>query len=219
MSVFDPKFADLPEVIPIFPLPGALLLPGGRLPLNIFEPRYLAMVEGALRGDRMIGMIQPTDASDMAGRPPLYRTGCAGRIRRFEESSDGRFLITLSGLCRFDIAEELDLYDGFRRVRADWSPYAGDMEPPGEAELDRERLFPALRTYFAAEGIDAEWETVGAAPDERLVTCLSMICPFGVSEKQALLEAPDLAARAEILTTLVEMGAAGEGKAGCARVR
>lgn len=217
MSVFNPQFNELPAVIPLFPLPEVLLLPGGMLPLNIFEPRYLSMVRNALGADRLIGMIQPLSGEGRAGDPPLYDTGCAGRISRFEETPDGRFLISLKGVCRFDLAEELLPQDGYRRARADWSPYEGDMmEAATQTCLDRSRLFPALRGYFKLHGIEADWETLGEAPDDRLVTCLSMICPFGGSEKQALLEAPDLDARAEILTTLIEMGA---GRHDCSPVR
>jgi Lon protease-like protein len=205
MTLFDPQFSDLPPTIPVFPLSEVLLLPGGMLPLNIFEPRYLAMVEGALRTDRLIGMIQPRACGDAGCNPALYETGCAGRIRRFEETPDGRYLISLKGVCRFDVLEELERVDGYRRVRAGWTPYEGDLEPEPGTWLDRGRLFPALRSYFKTHKIEADWEVLGEAPDERLVTCLSMICPFGVPEKQALLEAPNLAARAEILTTLVEM--------------
>lgn len=216
MSAFNPQFKDLPAVIPLFPLPEVLLLPGGMLPLNIFEPRYLAMVRDTLGADRMIGMIQPLSGEDRAGDPPLYDTGCAGRISRFEETPDGRFLISLKGVCRFDVAEELAPRDGYRRAQADWSGYRGDMEPDTRICLDRGRLFPALRGYFKLHGIEADWETLGEAPDERLVTCLSMICPFGGPEKQALLEAPGLDERAEILTTLVEMGS---GRLDCSPVR
>lgn len=216
MSLFDPQFSDLPRVIPVFPLSEVLLLPGGMLPLNIFEPRYLSMVEAALRSDRMIGMIQPLEASDMGGDPPLYETGCAGRIRRFEETPDGRYLISLKGVCRFRIARELAAEDGYRRVEADWEPFESDLKSQPGTFLDRTRLFPALRSYFKLHGMQADWDTLGEAPDERLVTCLSMICPFGAPEKQALLEAPNLRERAEILTTLVEMGA---GRHDCSPVR
>ncbi len=216
MSLFDPQFEDLPAAIPVFPLPEVLLLPGGMLPLNIFEPRYLAMVQAALSADRMIGMIQPLSSGGRSGEPPLYNTGCAGRIRRFEETPDGRYLISLKGVCRFDVAEELAPHDGYRRAQPDWTPYEGDLERETLSCLERGRLFPALRGYFKLHGIEADWETLGDAPDERLVTCLSMICPFGAPEKQALLEAPSLDARAEILTTLVEMGA---GRHGCSPVR
>ena len=216
MSLFNPQFNDLPAVIPLFPLPEVLLLPGGMLPLNIFEPRYLAMVRDALGADRLIGMIQPLSGEGRAGDPQLYDTGCAGRISRFEETPDGRLLISLKGVCRFDIAEELAPTDGYRRAQVNWSPYEGDMAPAADACLDRSRLFPALRGYFKLHGIEADWEMLGEAPDDRLVTCLSMICPFDGSEKQALLEAPDMDARSEILTTLIEMGA---GRHDCSPVR
>lgn len=216
MSAFDPQLKDLPAVIPVFPLPEVLLLPGGMLPLNIFEPRYLAMVKAVLGADRMIGMVQPQPVEGPAGNPALYDTGCAGRIARFEEAPDGRYLISLMGVCRFDIAGELAPCDGYRRVQADWSRYDRDLGAEPLCCLDRSRLFPALRGYFKLHGIEADWNTLGEAPDERLVTCLSMICPFCASEKQALLEAAGMEERAEILTTLVEMGA---GRHECSRVR
>ena len=210
MSVFDPRFEDLPESIPVFPLAGVLLLPRGNLPLNIFEPRYLAMVEDALASDRVIGMIQPRDAGGAEPAPELFRTGCAGRICRFEETDDGRYLIALRGVCRFDIAQELEPVRGYRRVRADWSPYEADLAPGGGNALNRDRLLAVLERYFAAQEIDADWDALREAPEERLVTCLSMVCPFDAAEKQALLEAPDLAARAEVLTALMEMAALDE---------
>lgn len=210
MSAFDQTLGDLPESIPVFPLPEVLLLPRGRLPLNIFEPRYLAMVEGALAADRLIGMIQPREPEKRQRRPELYRTGCAGRIVRFEETDDGRFLIVLHGVCRFSIAKELAEQRGYRRMAVDWSAYRGDLSPCSDVRLDRERLLASLRGYFDAQGIAADWEAVSAAPDERLVTCLAMICPFGASEKQALLEAADVPTRAEVLTMLVEMAALGD---------
>jgi len=208
MSVFDPTYEQLPGTIPVFPLPEVLLLPRGRLPLNIFEPRYLAMVEDALAADRMIGMIQPLADGCGSGAPDLYRTGCAGRICRFEETEDGRYLIALSGVCRFAVVEELPPVSGYRRVQADWSDFRGDLDPALETGLDRARLLCALKEYFRVHGIEADWKALGEAPDERLVTCLAMICPFGASEKQALLEAADLPTRAKVLTALIEMGSA-----------
>ena len=208
MSVFDPTFEQLPQTIPVFPLPEVLLLPRGRLPLNIFETRYLAMVEDALAADRMIGMIQPLEANGTNAKPDLYDTGCAGRICRFEETEDGRFLISLSGVCRFTVTEELSPVSDYRRVRADWSDFRSDLEPIAEAGLDRDRLLSALRGYFDAHGIEADWDALREAPEERLVTCLSMICPFGALEKQALLEARDLPARTQVLMALIEMGTA-----------
>lgn len=208
MSVFDPTYEQLPRTIPVFPLPEVLLLPRGRLPLNIFERRYVAMVEDALAADRMIGMIQPLESSCADGAPSLYNTGCAGRICRFEETGDGRYLIALSGVCRFTVVEELAPVSDYRRVQADWSDFHGDLDPVAESGLDRGRLLSALRGYFGTHGIEADWEALREAPDERLITCLSMICPFGASEKQALLEARDLAARAGVLMALIEMGGA-----------
>lgn len=212
MSTYAPTLNDMPVSIPVFPLSEVVLLPGGRLPLNIFEPRYLAMIEDAIGCDRTIGMIQPVDDARTCLKPKLYQTGCAGRICQFEETGDGRYLIALRGICRFSVVEELDEVNGYRRVRADWSGFGGDLSPAADCgKLDRGRLLSSLRGYFACQGIDADWEAVNEAPDERLVNCLAMICPFGTSEKQALLEAPDLAARAQVLTTLVEMAALSQG--------
>ncbi|MGE0723219.1 MAG: LON peptidase substrate-binding domain-containing protein [Alphaproteobacteria bacterium] len=204
---FDPDFEALPRSLPVFPLPGVLLLPGGKLPLNIFEPRYLHMVQDALAGERMIGMIQPTE-EERADRPPaLYRTGCAGRIVSFSETDDGRFLITLSGLARFDVASEIATTRGYRRVVPSWAPYRDDYgeEPP--TAVDRERLMRAVEGYFKAQGLSADWEAIKTTPDGRLVTALAMVCPFAPSEKQALLEADGPTARAETLVTLMEMAA------------
>lgn len=208
MSVFDPTYEELPETMPVFPLPEVLLLPRGRLPLNIFEPRYLAMIEDAMGGNRMVGMIQPIEADDTGSEPELYRTGCAGRICRFEETADGRYLIALTGVCRFTVAEELAPESGYRRIRVDWSEFQDDLDEMLEAGLDRGRLLPALQAYFNTHGIEVDWEALREAPDERLVTCLSMICPFGAPEKQALLEARDLRARTEVLTQLIEISGA-----------
>lgn len=205
MSAFDPDFDDLPAHLPLFPLTGVLLLPRGELPLNIFEPRYLNMTVDALAGSRMIGMIQPTEHENSQPNPPVYRTGCAGRIVAFQETEDGRFLLTLKGICRFDVSEELSSTRGYRPVVADWSRYRNDLVQDGEATIDRHRLLRSLKSYFKLHGISADWNAIESSADERLVTCLSMICPFEASEKQALLEAPTLSARGEVLTTLVEM--------------
>lgn len=212
MSPYAPTLDDMPALLPVFPLPEVVLLPGGRLPLNIFEPRYLAMVEDAIGHDRTIGMIQPVDAARNCAKPKLYGTGCAGRICQFEETGDGRYLIALRGICRFSVVDELDEKSGYRRVRADWSTFAGDLSPGREScRLDRSRLLSALCGYFDCQGIAADWEAINQAPDERLVNCLAMICPFGTPEKQALLEAPDLEARAKVLMALVEMGSLAKG--------
>jgi Lon protease-like protein len=196
--------ADLPAVIPVFPLAGALLLPFGKLPLNIFEPRYLAMTNDALAGDRIIGMIQPTDAEADESHPSLYAIGCAGRITSFTETDDNRFLITLSGLCRFSVTGELPLHDGYRRAEVDWSGFEGDMHH-ADATVPRERLVPTLREYCQSRNIAADWKAIEDAPGHQLVTTLSMLCPFEPNEKQALLESPSLETRAELMISLMAM--------------
>jgi len=217
MPAFHPALADLPPEIPIFPLSGALLLPEGRLPLNIFEPRYLAMVQDALGAGRMLGMVQgDPNLPKRGGDSQLYRVGCLGRISSFSETDDGRLLITLTGLIRYRIAEEIEGRRGYRRVRADYAEFAADLEvdapPPA---LDREALVAALRPYFRARGIEANWEAVEGTGDAMLVTTLCMVCPFDVREKQALLEAPDAGERARMLVALMQMdshGMAPEGR-------
>ena len=215
-GAFDPAFEDLPQVIPVFPLTGVLLLPGGKLPLNIFEPRYLAMVRDALGDDqRMIGMVQPRVPNpddnrgpadeDEGDQPALYRTGCAGRITTFSESEDGRYLVTLSGVCRFDIAEEMTLRAGYRRVLADYSRFRHDLAEDPAARVDHPRLLAVVKRYFEQQRIQAKWEAIEATPVDRLVTSLAMSCPLGASERQALLEAPGLTERAEMVIALLEM--------------
>ncbi len=204
-DVFAPAFEALPNSLPIFPLAGVLLLPRGRLPLNVFEPRYLAMIEDALGHGRMIGMIQPAGVADASGLPPLYSIGCVGRIANFSETEDGRFLISLVGVCRFHMAEELPSERGYRRVRPDWTAFQADLEPDDNRHLDRQRLFASLRHYFRDQGIMANWEAIEQTPDERLITSLSMICPFAPPEKQALLESPQVEERGRLLTALIEM--------------
>ncbi len=219
MSYADPSLAPdaLPPVLPIFPLGGALLLPRGRLPLNIFEPRYLAMVEDALGTGRMIGMIQPRGngaaggAGDTVGNgldteaTPVYPMGCAGRISAFRESGDGRFLITLTGVSRFRVAEELPMHRGYRKVVPLWTEFEQDLVEAESADIDRSRLVAGLRGYFRRHRIECDWRVVEATPDERLITTLAMICPFDANEKQALLEAPDLTERGRLLIALIEM--------------
>ena len=205
MNVFDPTFDDLPESLPIFPLPGVLLLPRGRLPLNIFEPRYLAMVSDAMGSARMIGMLQPKDPSARDTNPSVYGTGCAGRVVSFEETDDGRFLITLLGCSRFNARDELPLNRGYRTVVADWSPYRQDLDQPEPCEIDRERLLSGLRSFFELHGIEVDWDSVRESENERLINMIAMVCPFEPPEKQALLEAKDLRDRAETLIALVEM--------------
>ncbi|MCR0985256.1 LON peptidase substrate-binding domain-containing protein [Roseomonas populi] len=205
---FHPRDLDaLPAEIAIFPLPGALMLPGGRLPLNIFEPRYLALVEASLANRRCFGMIQP-DPGAPAGPtgPALYRVGCLGRLSSFAETEDGRMLISLTGLIRFHVAEELPMRDGYRRVRPDYAPFAADLDRPAAPPvLDRAALLDLLRGYFRAKGIDANWEAIERLEDGPLVATLAMVCPFDPVEKQALLEAADTTARAEALAAMLRM--------------
>ena len=195
----------LPPILPIFPLAGVLLLPRGRLPLNIFEPRYLAMTRDALGGERLIGMVQPTDPRVVGDNPPVYPTGCAGRITSFSETDDGRFLIVLTGVSRFRIREELPLSQGYRRVVPEWGEFARDLESEAQSGVDRDRLLRGLRTYFQQHKIEADWDAITSVPDERLVTSIAMVCPFEPNEKQALLEASALDERASLLTTIIEM--------------
>jgi Lon protease-like protein len=205
-SPFDPIFEDLPETIPIFPLSGALLLPGSKLPLNIFEPRYLAMIRDTLAGPRVIGMVQPRDPEEESGTGAVYEIGCAGRIIEFSESDDGRYLITLSGLLRFTIAEELAPRHGYRQVRPDWQPFAADFggDEPKDA-IERGRLLATVRRYFAALELSADWEAIDGADSVDLVTTLAIVCPFEPREKQALLEAVSLADRGETLMAIMDM--------------
>src|SRR5262245_5439138 len=166
----------LPSIIPIFPLTGVLLLPRGRLPLNIFEPRYLAMTRDALAGERLIGMVQPSDRRVAGDNPPVYPTGCAGRITSFSETDDRRFLITLTGISRFRVREELPLLEGYRRVVPDWHEFAGDLRTEDEPGFDRDRLLRGLRAYFQHHQMQADWDAITAVPGERLVTSIAMIC-------------------------------------------
>ena len=196
---------SLPDVLPVFPVMGVVLLPRGRLPLNIFEPRYLAMVEDALGQGRMIGMIQPTVGEDEAPVPPLYQVGCAGRIMSFSETDDGRYLINLQGLCRFHVAEELSPQSDYRRVRPDWRKFIGDFGPEDEGAFDHGRLMTVLRHYFKTQNIAADWNAVQNTSGEMLISSLAMICPLEPSEKQALLEAQNMQDRAKLLIALLEM--------------
>jgi uncharacterized protein len=211
MPAFHPTLADLPPEIPIFPLSGALLLPEGRLPLNIFEPRYLAMVEDALAAGRMFGMVQGDPSLPrMPGGSQIYKVGCLGRLSSFAETDDGRFLITLTGVIRYRIAAEIEGRRGYRRVRAAYDEFAADLTPDAAPALDRAALLAALRPYFRAHGIEANWDAIEQTADSMLVTTLSMVCPFEVREKQALLEAPGAAERATMLVALMRMSAHGD---------
>jgi hypothetical protein len=206
-TAFDPAYEDLPRVLPIFPLEGVLLLPGGRLPLNIFEPRYLAMFDDALTNNRLIGMIQPCEGCTGAKAPKVYETGCVGRITSFTETDDGRYLVTLCGLIRFDVVRELPS-GSYRQVEPDFTRFAGDLQED-RSTIDRDRLMQVLSAYFEANSIEGDWEAIEQTGDERLVTSLAMICPLGAPEKQALLESMTLTERAEALTAIMEMATHG----------
>jgi len=199
----------VPDVIPVFPLPGALLLPRGQMPLNIFEPRYLAMIDDALRsGDRLIGMIQPDPTHPGADpdKPHLFQVGCVGRMTQFAESGDGRYLIQLTGVARFRIAEELSVTTPYRQCRVTYQPFVDDFTPRmGEDEVDRKALLRALTSFLKANNLKADWEGIENAPNEALVNALAMMSPYDAAEKQAMLEAPDLKTRAEILVAVTEI--------------
>ena len=198
---------SLPNEFSVFPLPGALLLPGGRLPLNIFEPRYVAMIQDALGLGRVIGMIQPDPLRPVTPTGPgLYRVGCLGRITSFSETEDGRFLVTLTGLTRFTISVELEMQHGYRRIRADFGRFAMDLHGD-TGGVDREVLLGALRTYFTVRGFEANWDAIDEMPDGMLVSTLAMVCPFEPAEKQALLEAPNTEERSNALLALLRIGA------------
>ncbi|HRK23326.1 MAG TPA: LON peptidase substrate-binding domain-containing protein [Beijerinckiaceae bacterium] len=204
--------AQLPEVIPIFPLAGALLLPRGQMPLNIFEPRYLAMVDAALAGDRLIGMIQPINEKAGEAPPDLMAVGCVGRLTEFAETGDGRYLITLTGIARFRLIEEVVTDAPFRKAQVSTAPFRPDfIARLGEDAVDREAVLIALRAFSDAKAVEIDWESVGQASNEALVNALSMMCPYGLKEKQALLEAPDLKTRAELLIALTEIDLSGPG--------
>jgi Lon protease-like protein len=201
--------ADLPQRLPVFPLSGALLLPRADLPLNIFEPRYLEMVTDALGGDRLIGIIQPMIGTEKEERPPLMTVGCAGRITAYAETPDDRMLITLTGVSRFTVSEELGTATPYRQVIADFHPYAVDLvSDMGAADVNRPALLKAFRDYLNANDMNADWDQVDAASTEILVNTLSQLAPYAPTEKQALLEALDLKTRADVLVALTEMALA-----------
>lgn len=211
---FHPRFDDLPPVLPLFPLAGALLLPGGKLPLNIFEPRYLNMVLDCLGMGRMIGMIQPADPDPVPSRATsrtpmaparLYSVGCAGRVSSFSEAEDGRLLITLSGVTRFRVRSERPLQRGYRMIEPDWDSYRGDLNGPGDLTLDRGRLMDGLAAFIQRHDLPLNLRLLDEIAEPALVTSLAMLCPFEVEEKQALLEAPDLQGLADMLLTLLDM--------------
>ncbi len=211
MAAFHPQLEDLPSEFAVFPLTGALLLPRGKLPLNIFEKRYLAMIEDSLGRGRMFGMVQADpQAAGGTDEPGLYRVGCMGRLSSFSETDDGRLLVTLTGIIRFTVGHECGMRHGYRRVRGDYSRYAEDLAlSRSPVEIEREKLLAALRGYFGRRGVDANWDAIRSLSDDGLVITLAMACPFEPVEKQALLEAPADADRAATLLALLQMGAAG----------
>lgn len=218
-SVLAPSFEDLPNEIPVFPLTGVLLLPRGVLPLNIFEERYLAMFDYALKHDRLIGMIQPKerineDQKISTDPLELYTVGCAGRITSFNETPDGRYEIMLSGLNRFHVETNTLQEGGFRTAGITWNNFADDMKHDKAFTLDREALNILLQQYFEAHKLSACWDTIKETPNHMLITALSMICPFTAQEKQALLESPTCEERAKCLHTMLEMSVASTGYEG-----
>lgn len=201
----------LPSVLPVFPLAGAILLPRAELPLNIFEPRYLAMTRAALESHKLIGMVQPAEERGDSPQPRLYPVGCAGRIAQHEDTKDGRMLITLVGVQRFRVTEELDVITPFRQVRADFDAFAADAHSPAAIMPQaRTMLVERLKRFLERHSLQAAWDAIAAAPDDTLVSALCMICPFTPAERQALLEAPSLAARIDALSLLFEFAAEGD---------
>ena len=210
------RFEDLPHELAIFPLSGALLLPWGRLPLNIFEPRYLNLTLDALKAGRIFGMIQPDydktpnkvvgDTVIQEAEPAIYGIGCAGRIASFEETEDGRLLILVKGLARFRVVKELEGHNGYRRVRADFEDFHNDMDPPAKADFNREQLLGYLKPYLEAQTMPVNLDVLKGLSDSTLITSLCMICPFAPREKQALLEAANMTERAATLAKLLQMG-------------
>ena len=208
---FSPN--DAPSVIPIFPLPGALLLPRGRLPLNIFEPRYLVMVDEAIKTEhRLIGMIQPTGDTEKRGCGSLFDIGCAGRITTLSETDDGRYLIGLSGVSRFRVIQEVEGFAPYRQAQVDWDEFMLDTKTPRQDgdDFDRKAFLAIVERYFRAKSLDTDWDAFGKASEETIVNALCMICPFSEQEKQALLEAEDLSERRKALDILLTIDAAGE---------
>ncbi len=211
---FAPLPDELPALLPIFPLTGVLLLPRGRLPLQIFEPRYLAMTRHALaHPHRLIGMVQPQEEQGDAGDPPVYQIGCAGRIVEFAETRDGRYMLSLEGVCRFDIASEPPRSEDYREVVADWQRWHGDFHEDDKG-VDRDHMIAALKPFLDRQGINVDSDVLTTAPIEHLVNSLAMACPFSAREKQALLEAQNTSERSKILTALVEMSVAANGVSG-----
>ena len=201
------KVSDLPQVAPLFPLDGVLLLPRGQLPLNVFEPRYLNMLDDVMGGDRVLGIVQTKPGGERT-RPALVGVGCLGRVTSFAETGDGRYLITLTGACRFRLGPELNAPTPYRQARLDYAAYAADLEAAPDLAESRPMLLSALRAYLERRGLSVDWEAAESAPPEALVNSLCMALPFDGPEKQALLEAADAAERLHALTALLRIGAA-----------
>ncbi|WP_136442968.1 LON peptidase substrate-binding domain-containing protein [Pacificoceanicola onchidii] len=199
------RLKDLPDIIPVFPLPGALLLPRARLPLHLFEPRYLAMLEDCLKtSHRLIGMVQPNEVPGRDG-PGLHRIGCAGRVTQFSETEDGRYMITLTGMSRFRVQDEVDGFTPYRRCSVTWTGFEQDLrEVERDSGFDRTAFLKLLDRYFETRELSADWQTLEDAEDELLINSLSMLLDFSPEDKQALLEAPSLGTRRETLVTLIE---------------
>ncbi|MCL7409490.1 LON peptidase substrate-binding domain-containing protein [Marivivens donghaensis] len=200
--------SDLPLSIPVFPLPGALLLPRAKLPLHIFEPRYLAMIEDVMKTpERLLGMIQPN------GGRGLHRIGCAGRLTAFSETEDGRYMITLTGISRFRLADEVDGFTPYRKFNVSWDGFGRDLGPvEHDPDMDRDVLLSLLERFFDDKGLSTDWDGIRDAEDELLINSLSMLCPFEPEDRQALLEAPELAQRRETLITLISYALHGGGE-------
>lgn len=207
----DPS--ELPTVLPVFPLAGALVLPRTQLPLNIFEPRYLTMIDDALKSERLVGMIQPRGKTmGSTNAPELHPVGCAGRITQFGETGDGRYLVTLTGICRFRIVDEVTATTPYRQCHVDFNVFADDLiAHHGEEEVDRDKLTEALRAFARVRKLNIDWDEIKRASNEVLVNALTIMSPFGASEKQALLEAASLRERAETLVTITQMEVANPG--------
>jgi Lon protease-like protein len=206
MASRRPLVSDLPAVVPVFPIAGALLLPGGRLPLTVFEPRYIALTDDALGLGRLFGLVQPAEAAGGGPAAGLFRVGCLARITSFAETGDGRYLVTTHGVCRFKVAGEAEGRAGYRRLAVDYRAYSADLdESPSPLLIDRDRLLSSVRAYFADHGISVNWAVLDEASDVTVVTTLAMTCPFSPEEKQALLEVDGVAERAAMMTAMIEM--------------
>ena len=205
------KSFDLPDIIPVFPLPGALLLPRARLPLHIFEPRYLAMLEDCMKTPhRLIGMIQPREVPN--GEKRLHAIGCAGRLTGFSETEDGRYMISLTGASRFRVKEEVAGFAPYRKCQVDWAPFGRDLGPAEvDGGFDRKSFLDLLARFFEAQQLSTDWSSLKEADGELLINALSMLCPFTPEDKQALLEAPSLSTRRETIVTLIEFALRGGG--------